>query len=55
MSDTCGTIAVEEPEAAGLSAAWAYALPVATYHTEDGRPYRLRDDLAPWLGEGGDT
>jgi hypothetical protein len=52
MSDSCDIITAEDLAAAGFSVDWATRLPIATYHTDDGEPYWLRDDLAPWPGEG---
>jgi hypothetical protein len=55
MSDSRDIITGEELKAAGFSVDWASRLPVATYHTDEGEPYWLRDELAPWLGGGDDA
>jgi hypothetical protein len=44
-------ITASDLEAAGYDAAWAQSLPVPTYHDDDGEPFWLRSDLAPWLSE----
>jgi hypothetical protein len=53
MSDSCDVVTAEELEDAGFTVRWACRLPVAQYTDDEGEPYWLRADLAPWLVEGG--
>jgi hypothetical protein len=53
MSDSRDIVTAEELEDAGFAVEWALRLPIASYMGDDGEPYWLAADLAPWLEEGG--